>query len=189
VKIRKLLGLLLATLLILAIAAPASAREHNDGGEPIFLVALDLEHGISVWWNITPENFCSWEAGGYEGPPPVDELVPANIYENEEGGLAGSYRATRSMELWQLDDDVPPAIGPCEDIENQDGPWATGSAEVISQDNDFEGDTLPVNIFGDKGRGTVYDGDGAPWSFSWVFRIWDGDGIFQIVEEVTLEML
>ena len=186
---RRTLVLLLATLLLLTMAVPANAKRPADDGEPIFLLFPDLENHVSVFWNMTAENFCDWQAGGFEGEPPVEELVPADIVVTDEGAIEAAYNATRPLELWQLDDDVPPLIGPCDDIENQDGPWATGRSRVVAHDNDLEGDTLPVNGFGESGRGTVYDTDGAAWSYSWFFRARIGPDDFRIIEESTLSML
>ena len=185
-----MLVLLMATMLLAAVAAPANAERPEVFEEPVFVLALDPENGLSVWWNITPENFCDWVAGGEEGPPPVEELVPVSFRTTDDGAMQGQYSADRPLELWTLDDDVPPYIGPCEDIENQTGPWATGYAKATGHDDDFEGMTLPVNTFGDKLDGHVYDSDGGVWSYSWMVRIWDGgEDNFRVFEGATLEML
>jgi hypothetical protein len=186
---RNIIVVLLATVLALTVVAPASAREHQEGGEAIFGLFPDEENGVAVFWNITRENFCEWEAGGFEGEPPVESLVPADIVETDDGALMGSYNATRPMELWTLDADVPPLISACEDTDDNGDPWATGSATVVGKDNDLLSDTVDLNIFGDKGRGTVYEADGTAWSYSWLFRIWIGDEVFEIEDSTVLVML
>jgi hypothetical protein len=180
----------MATLLLAAVAAPANAERPEVAEEPIFMLWPDEGNGVAVFWNITRDNFCDWEAGGFEGRPPVEQLVRTNILVTEDGAVQGRYSATRPIELWTFDDDVPPLIGACEDTDDQAGPWATGYSHAAAHDDDFEGMTLPVNTFGDRGDGHVYDSAGDAWNYSWMFRIWDGgEDSFRVFDEGVLEKL
>jgi len=189
-RIRKMLVLLMATMLLAAVAAPANAERPEVQDEPAMLLFPDTENGFAVFWNVTRDNFCDWVDGGFEGPPPVEQLVTTNFQVTDDGALQGRFTATRPIELWAFDDDVPPLIGACEDTDDQTGPWATGYARASGADDDFEGMTLPLNTFGDKGDGHVYDSEGAAWSYSWMTRIWDGgEDDFRVFEGATLEKL
>lgn len=150
----------------------------------------DTDNGFAVFWNVTRDNFCDWAAGGFDGPPPVEELVTTNFRVTADGAMQGRFTATRHIELWAFDDDVPPLVDACADTDDQEGPWATGYSRASGHDDDFEGMTLPLNTFGDKGNGHVYDSNGDAWSYSWMFRIWDGgEDDFKVFDEATLVKL
>lgn len=181
----------LAALLVITIAAPAQADDQPGEvfEEPIWLMWPDVENGVAVFWNITRDGFCAWEAGGFEGPPPVIELIPARGLFLESGRLLGSWHATRPLELWTLDDDVPPLIGPCEDTDDQDGPWASGSAYAEAHDDDVFSSHLRTNTFGDRGSGVVYDDAGTAYDFSWVFQAQIKRGEFMVlIDESNLSI-
>jgi hypothetical protein len=156
--------------------------------EPIFLLFPDTENGLAVFVNITREDYCAWEAGGFVGPPPVEELVESQVVETKKGAVVGSFRANVSIELWRLDADVPPLVGPCEDTDGQSAPWATGTAHIAANDNDLDVSLTRTKSFGDKGQATVEDAAGDEWHYSWTFhaRISKGD-IFDVsVEDYNL---
>jgi hypothetical protein len=171
------------TLLVTVAAIPAQAAPPEQTEEPIFLLFLDFENDKAAFWNITRDDFCAWEASGFAGPPPVQELVPASTHETGQGALVASFRATRPLELWNLDDPANPEA-PCSDTDGQPGPWATGHVNASNTDNDLFASGTRTNSFGDVGQGTVYDNDGDRWHYSWNFRAHnDRDGEFSISAE------
>lgn len=181
---RKILVFTAALLVALAVVAPVHADPPERTDEPIFGVFPDSEHGFAVFWNITRDDFCTWAAGGFEGPPPVVELVPATNLETGKGAVVASYKATRPIELWSLDSDVPPLTDPCSDTDEQSQAWATGTAHVVYTDNDRFVSLTRMNSFGDRGQGTVQDAGGDAWHYSWAFRAQvDQDGEFSVVHE------
>jgi hypothetical protein len=164
---RRVLALLGAVTLLVSVAViPAQAAPPEQTDEPIFLLFLDSENDLAVFWNITRDDFCQWVDDGFPGPPPVGELVPARTHETGKGALVGSFNATRHIELWNLDDPANPQ-DPCLDTDGQAGPWATGHADVSSSDNDLDVSGTRTNSFGDRGRGTVEDDNTDLWRYSW----------------------
>lgn len=161
-----LLILGIVMLLLATTAAPAMAEEVED---PLIWLFPDVEHELVVFWNVTRDAFCEWEASGFEGDPPAEELITVTLVETPSGALRGMFQATGYLELWPLDDDAD-LSGACQDTDDQTGPWAVGYANLKANDNDIPGETLRNNVFGDRGDGVVYDGDGQAWSYSWEFR-------------------
>ncbi len=157
-------------LLAAALAVPAAANAPQRLEEPIFLLFPDAKYRLAVFVNIARDDYCDWEAGGFVGAPPVGELVESQVVETQKGALVGSFRANVSIELWQLDDDVPPLVGPCEDTDGQAAPWATGAAHVEANDNDLDATLTRTNSFGDRGQANVTEGAGAAWHYSWRFQ-------------------
>jgi len=181
---RRVLVVVAAFLVALVAAAPVHADPPAQTEEPIFGVFPDLENGFAVFWNITREDFCTWQAGGFAGAPPVIELVPASMHETGKGAFVASYKATRPIELWALDSDVPPLGDPCSDTSDQSAPWATGAVHVTYTDNDLFASMTRMNVFGDRGEGTVFDADGAAWHYSWTSRFqFTQEGEFIVVHD------
>jgi hypothetical protein len=180
---RRVLVATAAFLVAMVVAAPIHADPPEQTEEPIFGVFPDLENGLAGFWNITRADFCAWQAAGFAGPPPVIELVPATMHETGQGAVAASFKATRPIELWALDSDVLPSLGdPCSDTDDQPAPWATGTVHVTSTDNDFFASMTRMNVFGDRGQGTVFDADGAAWHYSWTTRLqFTQDGEFTVI--------
>lgn len=171
-------------VLIVVLAAPATANPPQRLEEPIFLIIPDTEYGFAVFVNITREDYCAWEAGGFVGDPPVEELVQSKVVETGKGALVGSFRAVVSIELWRFDADVPPLVGPCEDTDGQTAPWATGTVHVAANDNDIDASLTRTNSFGNKGQAIVHDAAGDAWHYSWTFhaRI-SKDDVFTVTAE------
>jgi hypothetical protein len=168
---RRILSLVGALALFMTVTAvPVQADPPVQVEEPIFFIFPDVENGLAVFWNITRDDFCAWEASEFTGPPPVTEPITASFHETGQGAIVTSFHASRPIELWKFDDDVPPLLGACEDTDDQTGPWATGVVSVTANDNDLEVSGTRTNSFGDRGRGTVEDGDGGRWHYSWTFR-------------------
>lgn len=178
---RRVLVAAAAFLVATVVAAPIQADPPEQTQEPIFAVFADLEYGLAGFWNITREDYCAWQAGGFVGPPPVIELVPVTMHETGQGAVVASFKATRPIELWALDSDA--AIeDPCLDTDDQLAPWATGTIHVTANDNDFFVSMTRMNVFGDTGQGTVFDADGAAWHYSWTFRLQlSQDGEFRVI--------
>lgn len=180
----------LAASLVWVSAAPALADPPEVVDDYIFNIFLDLENGLVGFWNISRSDFCNWEAGGFAGPPPVEALVETMVRETGQGALVGSFNATRTLELWQLDEGSE-LIGPCEDTQGQSEPWATGAFRCISNDNDLDVSLNRTNSFGDRGNGTVYDAAGDAYHYSMTRRFQidkNGDSHLR-VENFNLKMI
>ena len=172
------------TLLTALVVAPATAAppERVEVGD-FFLITLDVEHEQVVFWNITREDFCAWEASNFEGPPPVLADVSAQFVVTGNGVLIALFRGTAPLELWRLDEDAD-LSGPCQDTDAQSAPWAVGTASLTFTDNDVEVSGSRTNSFGGALRGTVTDADGTAWHFSAAARfLITRDGEFRVVVE------
>ena len=122
--------------------------------------------------NITRDDFCAWEESEFDGPAPVGTLIPAKFKEVGPGAVVGSFQSATqvSIELWQVDPDVPPFIGPCEDTDEQSAPWASGEARWMATDNDLDVSLTRMNSFGDRVTAKVVDGAGGSWHYSATFQ-------------------
>ena len=173
---------LLSTLLTLAVT-PASAAPPVREEADFFVITLDLEHELVVFWNISRDDFCEWEASEFEGPAPVQQLIPAQFVETGQGALVGVGGGVSTLELWALDEGAD-LSGPCQDTDAQAGPWAVGTANWTINDNDIEVSGTRTNSFGERGRGTVVDAAGNTWHYSWHIRlVADRAGEFRVVSE------
>lgn len=165
-KKRSLAALAIASLMLTAISGSAQAAPPMRGEEPLFSLFPDFENGVAIFWNMSRDDFCAWG----EGPPPVQQLIPASAHETGQNGeLVARFSATSSVEIWLINDPENP-IGPCEDTAGQEGPFATGEARVSANDNDLRNTGPRRNSFGERGQGTVTDVTGADWHLSWAFR-------------------
>lgn len=174
--------------LVLALAAPASADPPERFEDAIFSTAADVEHGLAVFVNITRDDLCEWVAGGADGPPPVDRLVPVQITRTGQGALVRSYRSEATVELYRVDDDVPPFENPCDDTDAQAGPWATGTGSFWGTDNDLAASGTRANSFGGTLQARVHAVDGGTWRYTSTARLQNTrDGEFHVrAESVTL---
>ena len=166
---RRIAATLLAALLLSLSATAALAKPPQQISEPLFINFPDPNNGVVVFWNITREDFCAWEATGFEGPPPVEQNITQTLIETGKGAIVSRWSATRSLELWTLNEDAD-FSGACADTDDSTEPWATGSATVRANDNDLDVSGTRTNSFGDRGNGQVWDQTGERWSYSWVFR-------------------
>jgi hypothetical protein len=173
---------LLSMLLTLAVAptsAAPPAREEAD----FFTITLDLEHEQVIFWNISRDDYCAWEASDFEGPAPVQRLIPVSTVETGKGAVVLMGNGVSTLELWRLDEGAD-LSGPCQDTDAQEGPWAVGTARWTINDNDVEVSGTRTNAFGERGRGSVVDAAGNTWHVSWHVRlIIDRDGEFRVVSE------
>lgn len=98
-----------------------------------------------------------------------------------------TYGGTSSLELWMLDEDAD-LSGPCQDTDDQAGPWATGTGDVKGRDNDVDVSLTRTNSFGERLTGTVVDIDGNTWQFSGhiLLHVDRNDEFFVINEQFTL---
>ena len=176
---KPVIAMLLSAVLLLMWAAPVAAGPPERADEPVFFTVADEEHRLGVWLNITRDDFCDWEAGGFQGPPPVDRLLTVQSKETGQGAIVWSLRSSVvPIELWRLDDDVPPLEGPCVDTDDQEGPWATGTARIGGNDNDVLVSQTRTNSFGARFQAAVTDDDGGTWRYSFAARLQitkDGD--------------
>lgn len=169
------------SLLLTAALAPAAAAPPEEVEEPVFIVFPDLRYNLAVFWNITRDDLCDWVDSGFAGPPPVTQPVSVQFNELTTGAVVISFKATAHLELWQLDPDAD-LSGPCEDTAGSAGPWATGSAHVVNNDNDLFVSGTRMNAFGERAQGTVMDAAGTTYHYSWVFRaLIDRDEEFRVV--------
>lgn len=169
---RRITILALLAALVMAMALPVQAEPPERVEDPWFIVFLDVENDLVVFWNISRDELCAWAEGPppFDGPPPVIEPVTLKVHETADGAVVASFQEERPLELWNLDEDAP-LTDPCSDTAGQAEPWATGDAMVSMNDNDlFNLSDTRVNSFGDRGQGTVTDTDGGNWHYSWTFR-------------------
>ena len=184
---RKITSLAAAVILTLGLVAPASAAPPERGEEFIWTILLDEEHGLVGFWNMSREAFCDWQASDFEGDPPVDHLIPIMLVFEPTGAIKTRWGDVAPLELWALNEDAP-LTGPCEDTDDSESPWAAGSAMNTGTDNDLdhnasvENGLRRSNAFGERGNGSVTDGDGETWKYGWTFRaVGDNDGEFRDV--------
>ncbi|MDP9269863.1 MAG: hypothetical protein M3P14_02590 [Chloroflexota bacterium] len=185
---RKPAAVIAALALLLTVAAvPVSAATPERSQDPIFLIFPDLNYNYVVFWNITRDDFCAWQAGGFQGEPPVTQLVPAQYNETPTGPVILSWSATSHIELWTLDANAD-LSGPCQDTDDSTAPWAVGTARAANGDNDLShSDSVAAGLnrtdsFGNRGEGTVWDANGDAWHYSWVFRaVFDRNLIYREV--------
>jgi hypothetical protein len=176
----------LAALLALS-AAPAAGAPPERVEEPVFQIFPDEENGLVVFWNITRDDYCAWEASDFDGDPPVVSLITVTYLTLPTGPVILQSRGVSHLELWTLDEGAD-LSGPCQDTDDSTEPWATGTAAVTANDNDLdhfvslEAGLKRTNSFGGGGRGTVTDGDGATHHYSFTFRaLGDNTGGFRDV--------
>ena len=184
---RKLTSLAAAGILTLGLVAPASAAPPERGEEFLWSIFLDQEHGLVAFWNMTRHDFCEWEASDFDGEPPVDHLIPIMLVFEPNGAIKASWGDTAPLELWALNEDAE-LTGPCEDTDDSESPWAAGSAKNMGTDNDLghdesvENGLFRTNSFGQRGNGSVTDGDEETWRYGWTFRaVFDNDLEFRAV--------
>jgi hypothetical protein len=173
---RKLVAVAGALALMTAVAGPASAGAAEQFEDPgLNNIFPDVENQLVVFWNITRDGYCAWEAGGFVGDPPIDAPVTIQVVTTPTGALVLRWNAVRHFELWTMNEDAP-LTGPCEDTDDSTEPWAVGSARWMGNDNDLDHDRsveaglYRTNAFGDRGLGTVVDVDGQAWTYTWAFR-------------------
>ena len=173
---RKLVALAGAVALTISAAGAASAGPPERFEDPGFNnIFPDVDNQLVVFWNITRDDYCAWEADGFPGDPPIDAPVPVQIVTTPTGALVYRWNAVRHFELWTMNEDAP-LTGPCEDTDDSTEPWATGAARYMGNDNDlFHDESVDAglyrtNTFGDRGLAMVVDGDGQWWAYNWSFR-------------------
>jgi hypothetical protein len=177
-------AVLLAVALTFAWAAPAVAAPPERTEEVVVDAFPDLENGLAVFVNTTRQDLCDWVDSGAVGSPPG--LVPISIQTKEtgKGAVVVSGRGVVPIEVWRLDDDVPPLIGACEDTDEQVGPLATGTARVGFTDNDADVSLTRTNSFGGRLQATLTDAGGNTWRYIHTYRFQiDRDGEFQVRAE------
>jgi hypothetical protein len=184
---RKLTSLAAAGILTLGLVAPASAAPPERGEEFLWSIFLDQKHGLVAFWNMTRHDYCEWEASDFDGEPSVDHLIPIMLVFEPTGAIKTSWGDTAPLELWALNEDAD-LTGPCEDTDDSNSPWAAGSAKNMGTDNDLGNDEsvenglFRTNSFGQRGNGSVTDGDGGTWRYGWTFHaVFDNDLEFRAV--------
>ena len=178
-----LLVLALLSMLMTLAVAPASAAPPVREDVDFFTIPFDPEHELVAFWNISRDDYCAWEASNFEGPAPVEQLIPATFVETGKGAVVMHGDGVSTLELWALDEGAD-LSGPCQDTDAQDGPWAVGTAHWTRNDNDLDVSGTRTNAFGERLRGTVVDAAGNAWHFSGHFRaVIDRDGEFRVVSE------
>lgn len=167
---RRVIASLIALLMLLATsAATVTAAPPSTALVPFFGISLSTDNTSVAFWNITRADYCAWEASGFDGEPPVIELVPIQQHVTGKGAIVMSYMATRPLELWTVDADAD-LSGPCTDTDGSDEPWAIGTATQRGNDNDLDVTLTRTNSFGGHTHGTVWDATGQAWSYVEMFR-------------------
>ena len=170
-RMRAVLVAALAVLVLGVTAQTSAAPPEQVELDDFFPLFADVENGLGLFVNIGRDDYCEWVDGGFVGPPPVDQTISVQLKETGKGAVVASFEGDLSIELWRFDPDVPPLVDPCVDTDAQSGPWATGTAHVQANDNDFDGSHTRTNSFGVRGQGTVEDASGGTWHFSWTDRL------------------
>jgi hypothetical protein len=191
---RKSLAAAATAVLVLAMAGPVSAAPPERSEDLIFTIFPDLDNGVVAFWNITRDDYCAWEAGGFDGDPVVAGPIAVQLVSTPTGPIVASYNGSGPLELWTLDEDAE-LTGPCDDTDDSSDPWASGAAQSRYTDNDLDHNASldaglrRTNAFGDRGQGTVWDADGHAWSFSWLTRVlFDGNGEFREVVPYRVQL-
>jgi hypothetical protein len=145
---------LAAGALTLSIATTANTAAaippHAEEVAPLLAVFPDFDNGLVGYLNITRAGFCAWEAGGFDGPPPLlKDASPAWEHVTGTGQISGTARDELHLELWPMDAE-PGGVSSCEDTSDANAPFATGTADVRARDADPYGT--------DDGHG-AYTGD------------------------------
>lgn len=129
---------LAASALTLSLATTASTAAaippHAEDIAPLLAVFPDFDNGLVGYMNTTREEFCAWEAGGFDGPAPLlKEASPAWERVTGTGEVGGVARDELHLELWPMDADAAGASS-CEDTSDATEPFATGLADVRASD-------------------------------------------------------
>ena len=114
---------LLAMALMIPWATPAVAAPPERIEMAVIDAFPDLENGLAVFVNTTRNDLCDWVEGGAVGPPPGEVPISIQIKETGNGAVVMSGRGVVPIELWRLDEDVPPLIGACEDPTSRQDHW------------------------------------------------------------------
>jgi hypothetical protein len=177
-------AVLLAAALTFSWAAPAVAAPPERFEEVVVDAFPDLENGLAVFVNTTRQALCDWVDSGAVGSPPGLVPISIQIKETQKGAVVVSGRGVVPIEVWRLDENVPPLIGACEDTDEQAGPLATGTARIGFTDNDADVSLTRTNSFGGRLQATLTDAEGNTWRYihSYRFQI-DRDGEFQVRAE------
>lgn len=172
---------IMGALLIAVAAAPAAADPPASSGvvqrfvAQDFVAFPDFEHGLAVFVNVSRDDLCD-ASGGPQADwnvllvtsPSSAELMRVQAPEMP----IYLYRFTGAPE------------GPCvEEIE--DDPALTGTVDAVINDNELcPCQNNRTNSFGDRGVGTVYDGAGSAWHYSWNWRaLIDQEDMFRVASE------
>jgi hypothetical protein len=161
------------------LAGPVAAQggPPQPSQEPIFSAVSDFSTNVLLV-NITAENLCAWiEAGDFESPPDVVELITVQQKETGKGAIVETFRTTAYAELWAVDGD-PEAI-----CAGEGGLLGTGTVFTVSTDNDLFVSGTRTNAFGATLHGTV-SGENGAWRVSGQFRaLVSQDGEFRVQRE------
>jgi hypothetical protein len=175
---------LLAIALMLSWATPAVAAPPERFEQVVVEAFPDLENRLAVFVNTTREDLCSWVEAGAVGPPPGVVPISIQIKETGKGAVVLSARGVVPIEVWRLDEDVPPLMGACEDTDEQAGPLAVGTARIGFTDNDAGGSSTRTNSFGGRLQASLTDAEGNTWRYTHTYRFHiDRDGEFQVRAE------
>lgn len=181
----------IAAILLLAAAtvAPVSAKPVVSQGS-WFQIWPDTDNGLVVFFNITRDAYCAWEASDFEGEAPITTTLTIRENGTPTGAVVFSATGTSSLELWSLDADAD-LSGPCQDTDDSTEPWAAGTARYGYHDNDIDHDASVEDYglrrsdaFGESAGGHVVDAGGMSWRYSWtVHNVYDKNLEFRPVVE------
>ncbi len=180
---RKLTSLAAAGVLALVVVGPAAAAPpERFQDDTIFSIFPDTDNGVVVFWNMTRDAYCDWEASDFDGPPPTGNAIAVRSHATPTGPVIFSYYGTAPLELWTLDAGAD-LSGPCQDTDDSSAPWATGSAHARYTDNDLDhrgsidAGLRRTDSYGERGEGKVVDADGGTWTYGWHWRtVADSEG-------------
>lgn len=191
--LRRMLSLVGATLILIAIAVPVSADPPPESGAVVrfegdgFGVFPDFVNGYWVFSNVTRADFCQWFYDMEFEPFPSNQS-PEDVqlvFVNDALLISVQVEAPTALHAFVGED---PFINPC------DGSAVDTSLEgvlnVRINDNDGPNEGKQANSFGDRGQGILYDDGGNRYHYSWTFRaIWPPDENFPGADPVSLKVV
>lgn len=193
-SIRRPAMVALATSMTMAVGSGAfAAASPPDRFEaPIVNAHPDFENNLAVFVDTSRKAYCTPEVeifeaalidrieGGFVGASPEEpafpdgiELISGKTKATDQGAAMASIKARGlHIGLWELDapEDLGLA-GPCLDTDDANTMSASGASTLQGHDNDFDFSGTRGNSFGERGRASVMDDNGADWAYSWKLNL------------------
>jgi hypothetical protein len=178
---RRVLALVGATMILMAIAAPVTADPPPESGVVVriqddesFGVLPDFVNGYWIFSNVTRDAFCTWfnDMDGEPFPKSLGTDQVQLVFLSDALILNLGAGGPTWLHAFVGPD---PFINPCDGSEVEPTFW--GDVNVRLNDNDIPNEGKRANTFGDRGQGTLYDTSGDAYHYSWTFRgVWNPEG-------------
>jgi hypothetical protein len=189
-----MVALAAVTMMLMAIAAPVAADPPEESGVVVrifddrgdFGIFPDTTNGYWVFSNADRSAFCDWFYS--EEPPPAPPNLDGDtvqlVFASDALVIRVDAGGPTSLHAFTGDG---PGDNPCDGSEEEAS--FSGDVKVSVNDNDGPNEGKRANSFGDRGQGTLYDGDGSAYHYSWVFRaIWPPDENFPDLDPANLKV-